>query len=598
MTVGKSHYQDIKAFCRKLIMRSAMAFAFVLTSDVALADAPATAKWTGEGDRNVLTDPKNWQCFDANGEVIEDAIPDSSVTTVSITGTTSFNCPAGSTPIWKTLTVSGTIELSNHCDWRGAGSIFNYVNATSTLNLKGYNLRVAVPNGNASRKITVTDDSQAGEGGEFHLEVNETDIFRNGCSWNNDNQFWFAGSVHVVKDGKGTYQIGAGHEATGLRFYKHSGGTTIHEGLLFLSNDAEGTKNETYYSQGNRPVFGQYGSAITIEAGATFDYKGIYDLNKYQMYINGGTFTNTRAPAHPEWGPNGAIVFGADSFINVARTAHIGGPFVLNGHTLVATIAANQTWHCRNGSATNGTVKVEGDGLFTVSVKEIIATDNVTYDIACAVNVEQPMSVSNYVARYTGTANRGTAIFKVFGTFTPVSDGFYPITMQNGSVIDLSGKTGTWSSIGTSGAVKFASGALVTLDVGERNLVHGECVLSWEEKPENTAFRITGTSITDTESARIEADGVYYDMPDADVIAVAHWVGKGERNNFDDPNNWVCTNMVGMIAQGAVPGERSSVFFDVINFDLPDTASIEKISTYQNVSFAQVMTLSTDCWAN
>ena len=588
MKVGKDFYNNATAFC-------VAACACMLAGGVALADAPATATWTGGGDRSVLTDPANWQCKDSSGNVLAGAIPDVATTVVTVTGTTSFNCPAGATPIWKTLTVSGTVALSADCDWRGAGSIFSYVNANSTLNLKGFNLRVAVPNAHASRRINVTDDSSAGSGGEFHFEVAEGETFRNGCAWANDSQFWFSGSVHVVKDGKGTYNIGAGHSATGLRFYQQTGGTTVHEGLMYIANDGEGTKNETYYAQNTRPVFGAYGSAITIEAGATFDYKGIYDILKYRMYMNGGTFTNTRAPARPDYGPNGEIVFGADSFINVARTAHIGGPFTLNGHTLTATIAANQIWYCRSGSASNGTVKLEGDGVFQAPYEAITATNNATYDIACAINLAQPMSVSNYVARYTGTANAGTADFKVFGIFTPVADGFYPVTMQNGSTIDLSGKTGTWSSIGATGAIKFASGAVVTLDVGARSLAHGERVLAWSAVPENAAFRITGTAIADTESARLEADGVYYDVPDADVVAVAHWVGAGARSNLDDPANWVCTNMVGQLAAGAVPGNRSGVFFGVFNFDLTNAATVAKLSTYQSVALEPPMALTTDC---
>ena len=156
-------------------------------------------------------------------------------------------------------------------------------------------------------------------------------------------------------------------------------------------------------------------------------------------------------------------------------------------------------------------------------------------------------------------------------------------------------KTGTWSSTGATGAIKFGSGAVVTLDVGARSLAHGERVLAWSEVPENVAFRITGTSIADTESARLEADGVYYDVPDADVVATAHWVGAGARSNFDDPANWVCTNMVGQLVEGAVPGDRSGVFFGVFNFDLTNAATIAKLSTYQSAALEPPMTLTTDC---
>ena len=581
-------YNSATAFCVAVC-------ACVFTGGVALADAPATATWIGGGDRSALTDPANWQCKDSSGNVMAGAIPDAATTVVSVTGTTSFNCPAGATPIWKTLTVSGTVALSADCDWRGAGSIFNYVNDNSTLNLKGHKLYVGVPNGGTNKRINVTDDSPDGSGGEFHIDVPEGIQFKNSAGWGSDNVFWFSGSVEVVKDGKGSYMPAYHNGNTGARYYQQTGGTRIHEGLVYLGNDAEGTKNETYYAQNSRPVFGAAGAPITIDAEGTLDYKGIYDISRYRMYMNGGTFKNTRAPARPDYGSNGQIVFGADSFINVARTAHIAGPFVLNGYTLTATIAANQIWYCRSGSASNGTVKLEGDGVFQAYYDTITATNNATYDIACAINVTQPMSVSNYVARYTGTANTGTADFKVFGTFTPVADGFYPVTMQNGSVIDLSGKTGTWSSTGATGAIKFGSGAVVTLDVGARSLAHGERVLAWSEVPENVAFRITGTSIADTESARLEADGVYYDVPDADVVGTAHWVGAGARNDFDDPANWVCTNMVGQLAAGAVPGDRSGVFFGVLNFDLTNAATIAKFSTYQSVALEPPAMLTTDC---
>ncbi len=587
--------KSVKAFHNSAAAFRAAACACAFACGIAFADAPATATWTGGGDRNVLTDPANWQCRDSAGNVMEGAIPDVSATTVSVTGATTFNFPAGQTAIWKSLTVSGTVTLAADCDWRGAGSMFSYVAANSTLNLKGHNLYVAVPNGSANRKITVTDDSVAGSGGEFHFEVAEGTTFSNGAAWNNDSQIWFDGTVKAVKDGKGSYLIGACHGAKNFKFYKHSGGTTVHEGLMLILNDGEGTANETYYAQSTRPVFGAYGSPITIEAGGIFDYKGIYDLHLYKMYMNGGTFTNTRMPREPGWGTNGAIDFGADSFINVARTAHIAGPFILNGHTLYATIAANQTWHCRSGSASNGTVKLEGDGVFQVSYEAIAATNNATYDIACALDIAQPIAVSNYVARYEGNSNSGTAEFRVHGTFTPVTDNFYPATMQNGSAIDLSGRSGAWSSTGSFGALKFAPGAVVTIDVGARSIAHGERVLAWSAIPENVSFRIVGTSITATESARIEADGVYYDVPDANVVAVAHWTGAGARNDFDDPANWVCTNMVGALAANAVPGARSAVYFGTFNFDIADAAAAAKLSAYQSVALEPPGTLATDC---
>ncbi len=589
--------KTVKAFHNSAAAFRAAACACAFACGIVFADAPATATWTGDGDRSVLTDPANWQCKDSSGNVMEGAIPDASATTVSVTGATTFNFPAGQTAIWKSLTVSGTVTLAADCDWRGAGSLFGgFVAANTTLNMKGHSLYVKMPNSGSNRRINVTDDSPAGEGGEFHMEVDEGAMYANQGGWNSDNVIWFSGSVEVVKDGKGTYVPQYASDKKGLRYYQHTGGTTIRGGLVYLANDGENTSagGEVYYAQSTRPVFGAYGSPITIEAGGTFDYKGIYDLSKYKMYMNGGTFTNTRMPKYPEWGTNGAIDFGADSFINVARTAHISGPFYLHGHTLNATIAANQTWHCRSGSAMDGTVKLTGDGVFRTYDAATYGS-NTTYDVACALDIAQPIAVSNYVARYEGDSNSGTAEFRVHGTFTPVTDNFYPATMQNGSAIDLSGRSGAWSSTGSFGALKFASGAVVTIDVGARSIAHGERVLAWSAIPETVAFRIVGTSITATESARIEADGVYYDVPDANVVAVAHWTGAGARNDFDDPANWVCTNMVGALAANAVPGARSAVYFGTFNFDIADAAAAAKLSAYQSVALEPPGTLATDC---
>ena len=166
--------KTVKAFHNSAAAFRAAACACAFACGIAFADAPATATWTGGGDRNVLTDPANWQCRDSAGNVMEGAIPDVSATTVSVTGATTFNFPAGQTAIWKSLTVSGTVTLAADCDWRGAGSMFSYVAANSTLNLKGHNLYVAVPNGSANRKITVTDDLQQ----RRRLEQRQSELVR------------------------------------------------------------------------------------------------------------------------------------------------------------------------------------------------------------------------------------------------------------------------------------------------------------------------------------------------------------------------------------------------------------------------------------
>jgi hypothetical protein len=56
--------------------------------------------------------------------------------------------------------------------------------------------------------------------------------------------------------------------------------------------------------------------------------------------------------------------------------------------------------------------------------------------------------------------------------FTPVSNGFYGCTLQNGATLDLSRRTGTWFTLSSfaNGCtnVTFAAGAEVTVALGER----------------------------------------------------------------------------------------------------------------------------------
>ncbi len=124
------------------------------------------------------------------------------------------------------------------------------------------------------------------------------------------------------------------------------------------------------------------------------------------------------------------------------------------------------------------------------------------FDVAAALNVGATLNVRNYVARYEGSSNAGTAALNVYGTFTPETDNFYGCTMQNGSTLDLTAKTEVWSTTGafTSGAntVTFAANSVVNVALAaDRELTfdeHGLAqVVSWEtEPPETTKFKLAG----------------------------------------------------------------------------------------------------------
>ena len=74
--------------------------------------------------------------------------------------------------------------------------------------------------------------------------------------------------------------------------------------------------------------------------------------------------------------------------------------------------------------------------------------------------------------RASSKHNEGTAAFKVYGMFTPATDIFYGCQMQNGSTVDLSGRTTVWntttaadSTAKGSTTVTFADNATITVNL-------------------------------------------------------------------------------------------------------------------------------------
>ena len=100
------------------------------------------------------------------------------------------------------------------------------------------------------------------------------------------------------------------------------------------------------------------------------------------------------------------------------------------------------------------------------------------------------LNASNYVARYSGSTNAGTGAFNVFGTFKPSEHNkFYGVTMQDGSMIDLSERMTSLPLVSsfTSGdhTLKFADNATVKLYFGDAKFNGKTPIISWEAKPAN-----------------------------------------------------------------------------------------------------------------
>ena len=241
-----------------------------------------------------------------------------------------------------------------------------------------------------------------------------------------------------------------------------------------------------------------YGAAeteIRITSTGTMDMAGQTDFYFYKFVSEGGPLQNKGADASAgacQWAslrleaPMTMDLTGSYGFIHYG---FVPMEVDLGGNTLTVNLGVGKNFYVFNSTLTNGLVKVVSGGWMQIDRTRLEAR-TVDFDINCALKVYAEAHVRNYTARYGSVQyNLGSSPMNVYGTFTPACDCYYGCTMQNGSTIDLSAKTNTWSTLGgfTTGLtnVVFATGATVRLDVGRRHLSDGEKVLSWPLPPEN-----------------------------------------------------------------------------------------------------------------
>ncbi len=434
---------------------------------------PVTATWVGLGDRADVLDPLNWQCLNANGIVIDGAVP-TEETAITISGETSFNLPTNqvSRLQYRSLAID-SCSLTADCDWRGFGAGIPY-SGTPTIDLKGRKLYVS----DVASAIVVTD-SLSGEPGEYHIDIATSAVLTGPR---------LQGNARLVKDGAAELEINC--DVTPA----HAGGTEICSGRISSKLNATA-----------KHQFGPDNSEIIIRSGGTlYPYNNEQWLTLYPIVMDGGSIYTWWAGT-----ANGVIIGSmrllADSSLNVYSGGRMriwsGHIVTLNGHAL-SLIGAGEKCLSQGGAKltfTEGVVSLQ-DG--TMVVAGPIHATNTTFDISGKLNMGNTLNASNYVARYTGSSNAGTGALNVYGTFKPVGAGFYGPTMQDGSTVDLSEwKTGVApasrfpleSSYTNKKTMSFAAGATVTVDLSGvsradlMGIVDSEKYLTeWTAKPDAT----------------------------------------------------------------------------------------------------------------
>lgn len=435
---------------------------------------PVRAEWTGGGNRASVNDPLNWNCWNYQGDLLEGATPGEE-TVVAVSGDTTFNVPAGQSLTCLSLTI-GSCALAADCDWRGLGAWLPLANG-ATVAMNGHDL--AVGGLNCANAATIKNEAEG--------EACELCVFAEAASFNVNVAV--AGNVKFVKDGAGAL--------TSARGQAYTGGTELRGGTMKASLNAT-----------QQATMGATGGEIVVREGATLRLEGNVWYTVYRIVMDGGTVQSSFSEGLGQY--TGGAIIGSAKFLSDSSFATVGTGILriwnghllnLDGHALDVNLADSSSFLLGTGAdsglitVSNGTVNVTGGTLMVYpGYKGTIDATSATLRMNGAMSISDvcTVNVRDYEAQYAGTANAGVGAMNVYGRFKPVADGFYGCRLQNGAVLDLNARRGTWSTTSsfTTGAnvATFADGAAVTVDLSGRDdvlnmLRNDEYVVTWATAP-------------------------------------------------------------------------------------------------------------------
>ena len=452
------------------------------------ANEPITAVWTGGGQRATVNDPLNWTCWNYRDEVLEGAVP-SVFTTITVTGATTFNVPAGQTLTCKQLII-GSCSLEADCDWSGIGAHPPFVDNTE-VDMNGHNLTVGGLNSDST--VTIKNEVE-GDPSEFCVFATEDTV---------NTKVLIAGNVKFVKDGNGAFSA--------ARAQTYTGGSELRGGTTRVSLNAT-----------QQTTMGASGKGILVR-NATLELGGEVWYTIYPIVLDGGTILSTFSANLTTYG--GGAIFGrttllSDSTFLTTSTGNLrlwtGHVLDLGGHALDVDLTDSGKFIIGSDADqnptttfTNGTMNVSNGTFFIYNgYKGTVESRTARLRMNCAMNIPSTctFNVGDYEALYEGEVNSGTGEMNVYGSFKPTTDGFYGCTLQNGSTLDLSGRTGTWSTTSKfttgSAVVTFVEGAEVTVNLAGRRdlssmLRNDQYIVTWAEPPH---FSVSFKADDDTRS--------------------------------------------------------------------------------------------------
>ncbi|MBQ6140858.1 MAG: DUF2341 domain-containing protein [Kiritimatiellae bacterium] len=361
------------------------------TTFLTLAPDVDAALWTGAaGDGDAAT-AGNWTCYDAAGNTLSgDKLP--------VETTKMLSCSLSANADWTTLGFAplipdgSTIDLNGHnlnvSGFNGAGTVTNSVDATLST-------------------LTLVSDSA--------VENATTAI---------------GGNVKLVKDGAGTF--------TSSKTLTYTGGTQVDAGTI------QAPKSTAAYNAAFTP-FGT--GKITINPNGTFNAQSTVAYTN-GVILAGGTITGGAGSGQSivmlERVTADSIIIQTVSAITIGAS---GCPIDLGGNKISVSIAKDKyfRWY---GSLENTTGTIVTGGISTATpgyFEEFPErARGVDLDLYSRVNFAHAVYVHDYRAangNYSSGHGTGHGLY-VSGTYTPVGNYYHGCVMEDGSTLDLSGRTG------------------------------------------------------------------------------------------------------------------------------------------------------------
>ncbi len=417
---------------------------------------PITAAWIG-GTSGALNNPANWACTNFLGAALPNmTLPVADVTDVTIGGTVSFNCTTAANRLWRNATFLDC-TLADACDWRGFGDGFTL---DGTIDLAGNALTLA----GAPAGGTITS-SASGDPAALHV------LIPAGVTNENVNCA-FTGNIRLFKEGAGMF-VATKYPQT------YSGGTDIVAGTLKAGVPGDINK----VAQGS--FFGSL-KTLDVRPDGTLDSGGTYYWGYHTINLHGGTLTTSVAPSKYFFNPK--IYLTADSTIEVTCSSDNQTSVLdLGGHTLNINFHDNR-WFIFTSSATNGNIVARGSGVLNFDKNnDTIICPTCAFDIGEGIRVNvhcANLVMGDLTMRTSNVTYSGSHVAKVNGRFTPVTQYFPNVQLQDGATLDISGREGTWpvESLTSGCSLSFAANATVTVAVGGWATVPNR-VVSWTTPP-------------------------------------------------------------------------------------------------------------------